>query len=210
MKFVAYIRVSGKQQGDSGLGIEAQRTSILREVGQVNVVGEFVEVRTGRDDERPELARAMKTCRELGATLIVARLDRLTRRVRFACELLESGVQMAVVGMPNMSVLVFQILCVVAEEESRLISVRTKAALAEAKKRGSKLGGFRGLGNKRKAVARTDEDRQLGIQIKQLRAMGYTFATIAEVLNEQGRLSPTGKPWSKSKVRGFISTAEFA
>lgn len=209
MKFIAYIRVSTKQQGESGLGLESQASIIANDVGEVEAT--FVEVASGRKADRPQLLAAIEACKKQGATLVVAKIDRLARNLSLACKLVESGVKIRVVGMPEMTTLVFQILCAVAEEESRLISARTKAALEAAKARGVKLGSARPghwdgrqrgrpLGSK---VAKRDP--QLVTQVNQLRASGHSFQQIADMINAQGHRTPKGKEFSKSQVHRLIA-----
>lgn len=211
MKFISYIRVSTKQQGDSGLGIESQRAMILREVGET--VDEFVEVASGRKSDRPQLMAAIDACRKTGAILIVAKIDRLARNLSLACKLMESGVTIRVVGMPEMNTLVFHILCAVAEEEARLISQRTKAALAAAKERGVKLGSARPghwegrehLRGRQRGTKVAPVNQTLVAQCKQLRDSGHNFQEIADMINAQGHRAPKGGKFSKSQVYRMIA-----
>lgn len=141
MKFVTYLRVSTERQGQSGLGLEAQRTAIATYVlGRGEVVAEFVEVESGKRADRPELARALAEAKRSGAVLLIAKLDRLARNVAFIANLLESGVKVTAADMPEANRFVLHVLAAVAEQEGRVISERTKAALAAAKVRGVKLG----------------------------------------------------------------------
>lgn len=141
-KCVSYLRVSTTRQGESGLGIEAQRSSVTNYLSgdRWKVVGEFVEVESGRNNHRPELQKAITTCRIHGATLVVSRLDRLARNAHFLLGLKEAGIEILCVDMPSANALTIGIMAMVAQEEARLISARTKAALAMAKQRGVKLG----------------------------------------------------------------------
>lgn len=142
-RFVTYIRVSTAAQGASGLGLEAQRDAVGRAVGDGDIVAEFVEIESGAKNDRPQLAAAIKRCKATRATLLVARLDRLARNLRFITEIMDSGVDLMCADLPSVNRLTLQILGAVAEEERRLISERTKGALAAAKARGVKLGGVR-------------------------------------------------------------------
>src|ERR1700750_2536505 len=145
-KFVAYFRVSTQKQGASGLGIEAQQEAVRTYLngGRWKLVGEFKEVESGKRNDRPALAEALAMCRIHGATLIIAKLDRLARNVAFISNLMESGVEFTAVDFPQANRLTIHILAAVAEHEAAMISARTKAALGAAKARGVVLGGNRG------------------------------------------------------------------
>src|SRR3954466_1761959 len=141
-KWVAYYRVSTAKQGASGLGLEAQREAVAGYLngGNWQLAAEFTEVESGRKNDRPELAKGLALCRRIGATLIIAKLDRLARNVAFVSNLMESGVEFVAVDFPTANQLTIHILAAVAEHEREMISARTKAALAAAKARGTKLG----------------------------------------------------------------------
>jgi integrase len=141
-RFITYIRVSTQRQGVSGLGLEAQRFAVAQYLGanQSNVAGEFVEIESGRNNDRPELRKALAACRIHRATLVVVRLDRLARNAGFLLALRDSDVDFVCADMPQANRMSIGILAVVAEAESEAISVRVKAALAAAKRRGVKLG----------------------------------------------------------------------
>ena len=140
--FVAYYRVSTDKQGRSGLGLEAQRAAVVAHVAGARgtVAGEFVEVESGRKRDRPQLAAALAAARAHRAVLVIAKLDRLARNVHFVSGLMESGVEFVAADLPTVNRLTVHILAAVAEEEARMISARTKAALAAAKARGVRLG----------------------------------------------------------------------
>ena len=144
-KFVSYLRVSTAQQGASGLGLEAQRAAVAGYLngGDWTLVQELVEVESGKRNDRPALAQALRLCRRHRATLVIAKLDRLARNVHFISGLMESGVDFLAVDMPAANRFVVHIMAAVAEQEAEAISKRTKAALAAAKARGVKLGGRR-------------------------------------------------------------------
>jgi DNA invertase Pin-like site-specific DNA recombinase len=144
-KFVSYLRVSTARQGISGLGLEAQRAAVagFLDGGDWTLVQEVLEVESGKRNDRPALATAIKLCRKHRATLVIAKLDRLARNVAFISNLMESGVEFVAVDMPQANRFVVHILAAVAEQEAEAISTRTKAALAAAKARGTKLGGRR-------------------------------------------------------------------
>jgi DNA invertase Pin-like site-specific DNA recombinase len=145
-KFVSYLRVSTARQGRSGLGLEAQRKAVddFLNGGNWRVIQEFVEVETGKKADRPELMKAFLACRLYGAKLVIAKLDRLSRDAHFLLGLEKAGVDFVAADMPQANRLTVGIMAMVADEERRMISARTKAALAQAKKRGTQLGGYRG------------------------------------------------------------------
>jgi len=162
--FVAYLRVSTARQGVSGLGLEAQRaaTTAYLAANGGKLLSEITEVESGKKDKRPELKSAIDLCRKTGATLLIAKLDRLARNVAFIANLLESGVRFVAVDMPNADRFMINVYSAMAEEEGRRISERTRAALASAKARGIKLGANGiALAAKNKAAA---ENRALAIE----------------------------------------------
>ena len=142
--YVIYKRVSTRRQGDSGLGLEAQQTAVetFLKGKDSGVVGEFVEIESGRKKDRPELIKALALCKAENATLIVARTDRLSRNVHFLSGLLEQKIEFIACDNPSANNFTLHIMAAVAEQEALLISKRTKAALAAAKKRGVKLGSY--------------------------------------------------------------------
>lgn len=165
-KFVSYLRVSTKRQGDSGLGIEAQRTAVDTYLngGDWTVCGEFVEVESGKSDvNRPQLRRAITACRIYGAKLLIAKFDRLSRDAHFLLGLEKAGIEFVAADNPHANRLTVGIMALVADEERRAISARTKAALAAAKARGVKLGGDRG-------AVLTDEARAESIKVRTAKA----------------------------------------
>jgi len=146
-RFVAYYRVSTARQGRSGLGLEAQREAVRAFMGGSTreLAEAFTEIESGKhDDDRPQLARALDACRLTGAVLVIAKLDRLSRDAHFLLGLEKAGVEFVAADMPNANRLTVRLMAVIAQEEREMISARTKAALAAAKARGTKLGGNRG------------------------------------------------------------------
>jgi DNA invertase Pin-like site-specific DNA recombinase len=136
---VGYLRVSTAEQGQSGLGLEAQRASVQAFIaGQGwTLVAEYEDVASGKDDKRPGFQAALARCRQLGAVLVAARLDRITRRAHTLSQLLEDGVSIRAADMPGADDLMLRIYAAMAQKERELISERTKAALAAAKARGA-------------------------------------------------------------------------
>lgn len=139
--FIAYYRVSTDRQGASGLGLDAQRQVVAGFVANGQLVSEFTEIESGRrHTNRPKLLAALAECRKSRAVLLIARLDRLARNVAFISALMENGTDFIACDMPTANRLTIHILAAVAEHEREMISKRTTAALAEAKRRGTKLG----------------------------------------------------------------------
>src|ERR1700749_1934972 len=140
-RFVAYYRVSTAKQGRSGLGLDAQREAVRGYLNGGNwmLLAERTEVESGKVDDRPELKAAIKTCRLTGATLVIAKLDRLSRDAHFLLGLGKAGVEFVAVDMPNANRLTVRLMAVIAQEEREMIAARTKSALAAARARGKKL-----------------------------------------------------------------------
>lgn len=224
--FVAYARVSTHQQGRSGLGLEAQEAAIrafLRPEDRL-LAPIFVEVESGRRTDRPELAKAIARCRTTGATLLIAKLDRLSRDAHFLLGLSKAGVEFVAADMPHANRLTVGIMALVAEEEARAISARTKAALAAAKARGVKLGAPKGSrpptsaesvrsGAKASAEARsmTADHRAHAVLpiVEELRAEGASsLHQLAAGLNARGVPTPRGKgAWTATAVRRALLRA---
>jgi DNA invertase Pin-like site-specific DNA recombinase len=210
-KFVSYLRVSTKKQGASGLGLEAQRETVANYLngGSWSLVAELVEVESGGKADRPKLAEALALCRNHGATLVVAKLDRLARDAHFLLGLQNAGVDFVAVDMPSANRLTVGLMAVVAEEERRLASTRTKAALAAAKARGVQLGGFRGRAGTTEdcAKARAAHKAKANAKANDLSPLFATMADLshsaaARSLNDAGVLSPSGKAgsWTAASV----------
>ena len=223
-RFVAYYRVSTARQGRSGLGLEGQRRAILDHLngGRWKLVAEFVEVESGRKNGRPELAKALAACRLHGATLIVARLDRLSRNAAFLLALRDSNVECIAADMPDANRLVVGVMAMVAEWEAEAVSTRTKAALAAAKRRGVRLGNpahltrkARAKGTKASAQVRSrrasERARDLAPTLGELRAKGATsLRALAHGLNERGIPTPRGSAWTAAAVQQVLSRLESA
>src|SRR5262245_38775207 len=141
-KFVAYYRVSTDRQGQSGLGLEAQRSAVLDYLdgGFCTMTAEFTEVESGKHADRPQLAAALAACKKHKAKLVIAKLDRLSRNLAFIATLMDSGVEFVAVDNPHANKLTVHILAAVAQHEREIISARTSAALKAAKARGKRLG----------------------------------------------------------------------
>lgn len=218
-QYVVYKRVSTEDQGRSGLGLAAQDRDIQIYLTGFSdepwqVLAEFVEVETGRADNRPQLAAALALARQSGAELLVAKLDRLSRRVSFIATLMDDPkLRLRVASMPYADKFQLHIYAALAEQEREFISARTKAALAEAKASGVKLGGLRDATGKRntavQANAKIRADRVAGV-IQPLKAQGATLRQIADALNHSGVPTARGGLWQPSQVMRVVQRLESA
>lgn len=230
-KFVAYYRVSTAKQGASGLGLEAQQTAVRDYLngGAWELIAEFKEVESGKHSDRPVLAQAMERCRLTGATLLIAKLDRLSRNVHFLSGLMEKGVQFVACDMPTANNLTVHIMAAVAEQEAKAISARTKAALGTIKakldagqehtsrsgRQIKRLGNPNGLSVSRPELgpaARRETALAFAASvlpmIEQVRQEGATsLAQIAARLNAMHVLSAAGKPWTPMGVKRVLDRA---
>lgn len=213
-KFVAYYRVSTKKQGVSGLGLDGQREAVRCYLngGQWALLGEFTDIESGKHANRPQLALAMELARLTGATLLIAKLDRLSRDAHFLLGLEKAGVDFVAVDMPNANRLTVRLMAVIAQEEREMISARTKAALAAAKARGRVLGGWRGgpVVDQAKGVKalQTQADRfaaGLRPMVEEWRREGLTYSQIAEALTDRSIKTARGGAWNASRVREILS-----
>jgi DNA invertase Pin-like site-specific DNA recombinase len=211
-RYCAYYRVSTSSQAASRLGIEAQKTLVHDYIRTRSgeLVGEFEEVVSGRDDSRGGIEAALAVCKRYGATLVIAKVDRLARRLSFVARLLEGAVPVAVASMPNADLMTLQILAVVAEAEAKLISDRTKAALAAAKARGMQLGNprlreFGGAASKARAMSADEFCVKHFAFISGLRNAGKTFNEMAMTLNAMGISSCNGKRWWPTTVANLLA-----
>lgn len=195
---IAYYRVSTAEQGSSRLGLEAQRDAVRRyaDLEGLSIYAEYEEV-LSTQKERPVFEQALTMCAQLGHTLAVARLDRLSRDLHTITSLQKSGVDFVAVDMPGASKFMVQILGAVAENERDMIGERTKAALARAKANGVKLGAPDPLANVASAIygraKDADEFRaQCRPRIQALRQAGMTFQQIADTFNREDFPTPSG------------------
>jgi len=221
--FIAYYRVSTGKQGKSGLGIEAQRQAVANYLngGNWRIVAEFTEVESGRRSDRPALEKALAAARVRQVPIVVAKLDRLTRSVAFLSRLLEAGVDVRFADLPQIEgatgKFLLQQMAAVAELEAGMISARTKAALAAAKRRGVKLGGDRGarLTAKARAAGRAVLQERARARaadldpiVKELQAAGAeSLRAIAAGLDERGIPAARGGKWSASQVSRLMEAA---
>lgn len=215
-KFVAYYRVSTVKQGRSGLGLEAQQEAVRSYLngGSWKLLGEFTEVESGKRDDRPQLAKALETCRLTGAVLVIAKLDRLSRDAHFLLGLEKAGVEFVAVDMPNANRLTVRLMAVIAQEEREMIAARTKAALAAAKVRGVRLGGWKGgpkvdssLGRKALQERANAFAEDVGPIVLALQREGRSLRQIAAELVARGIRTPRGGAWTAAAVRSVIVRA---
>lgn len=224
--FISYLRVSTSKQQRSGLGLEAQRSAVAAHISACGgrLIKEFIEVESGGKNDRQKLHEAISLARRSQATLVVAKLDRLARSVYFLAALLESGVDFIACDMPHANRFTVHILASVAEHERTLISQRTQAAMAEAKKRGKVFGSAR-PGH----WAGREEDRRRGAKLGgaaaakvhseraneayrdvapmaiRLREEGHSLRQIAGILNAEGIPTRRGRQWNASTVRNVVN-----
>ena len=218
IKYVTYIRVSTQEQGRSGLGLEAQTrdidTYLQNFSGQpYTVIKEFVEVLSGSDDSRPELFKAVSLARKEKAVLLVAKLDRLSRKVSYIAALMDDKtVQFRVANLPQADNFQLHIYAALAEQERAFISQRTKAALAVAKSNGVKLGGLR-LNTALLNQVRSDKALGFARSIKKLLMpmvkQKMSLGAIATALNEAGRTTVRGSQWTSTQVSRVLERLEF-
>lgn len=219
--YVAYFRCSTRKQGQSGLGLEAQREAVKRFIGEDALIAEFEEVESGTRADRPALEAALRECRLRGATLVIAKLDRLSRSVSFISRLMEEGADFVAVDMPSANRFTLHIMAAMAEQEREMISHRTKVALAAARERGVVLGGRRGAcriedhagaGRVRSLETRRTAARERAIEclsiVEDIKLAGVTsMRGIAREMNARSIAAPRGGPWSAAQVARLSARA---
>lgn len=203
--YIAYYRVSTIKQGQSGLGLAAQQSSVSSYTRNVPLRAEFVEIESGkRATNRPQLAAALAMCKKEKAILVIAKLDRLARNVHFISGLMEAGVDFIACDMPAANKLTIHVLAAMAEHEREMISQRTKAALAEARRRGVVLGNPR-MAAMRELSRRSHQGERPAPEIVRLmlewQAQGLTLRSIAAKLNGLNLRTSRGKDWYAATVR---------
>ena len=198
--YVYYIRVSKK--GSQNLGIEAQLDGLNQFVSSNNGehVATFIEEMSGAKDNRPELAKALALCKKQDATLLIFRLDRLSRKVSFIATLLDKGIKFKVCSMPDADEFSLNIYSCLAQQERKFISLRTKEALAVVKKNGTTLG----RAKQNKAIALKCDEKIIP-ELKQCLKLGLNQTAIAKHLNDNGFKTARGLDWSQKKVSNFVN-----
>jgi DNA invertase Pin-like site-specific DNA recombinase len=219
LKIIAYMRVSTQKQARSGLGMDAQRETIegFARERSGRVLATYTETESGTNNERPQLAKALHHAKVTGATLVIAKLDRLSRNAAFLLTLRDSGARFIAADVPDANDLTVGVLALVAQQEREATSKRTKDALAAAKRRGVKLGnpnGGKALRRARKGNrAAVAEVRRLANShaenlrpvLDELTREGITsLGDIAQALTERGMLTPRGGQWYKTSVRNLM------
>lgn len=221
-KYVTYYRVSTVGQEQTGLGIEAQRSAVLNYAKGGTIIAEFTETESGKKNRRPELLKALELTKKENATLLIAKLDRLSRNVSFIFSLKDAGINFIACDMPDANTMTIGIMAVMAQQERELISVRTKAALTELKKKGVKLGNpeaFRDKTTQEQAYKKSLETRQGNARSNQNNLRAYTlikaqlknglnFAQIADELNKGGFKTARGGKFQIIQVQRIIKLYE--
>ena len=219
--FVAYYRCSTERQGKSGLGLEAQQKSVETYLkgNSWSLVASFTEVESGKFDDRPMLQEALASCRIHNATLLIAKLDRLSRDAHFLLGLQKSGVRFVAVDMPHADNFTVGILSLVAQKEREMISQRTKDALAAAKVRGVKLGGKRNNSSSISRIGRvasvttrstkaTSRAKDLAPIIRDQMSQGRSLRAIGAHLDTLGIRTARGSTWTAVSVQRVIKRLE--
>jgi DNA invertase Pin-like site-specific DNA recombinase len=219
-KFVTYLRVSTHRQGESGLGLEAQRSAVKSFIGsmgpEAEIIREAVEIESGRysAQDRPVLAEAIRECKANGYTLLVAKLDRLSRNLHFITALQNSKVDFVAADNPHATPFLIHILVAVAEHERNMISSRTKAALEAARNRGVKFGNPRyeeaipkaNTVWKKLAADRNDVLRRTVAEV--MEKTGLTkLAEIAQALNLRGIKTNRGSQFTPTQIHRLLKAA---
>lgn len=214
IKYVIYRRVSTKEQGKSGLGLEAQTRDITAYLEHYSdqpykVIGDYTDILSGSEDIRPQLEQALAVVKKEKATLLVAKIDRLSRKVSFIATLMEDKtIQFKVANLPQADKMQLHLYAMLAEQERDFISQRTKSALREAKARGVKLGGLRDSTLKRNQVRQAkavSQAKSLESIVKPLRKQGMRVAHITEALNQANITAPRGGKWSSVQVSRVLT-----
>lgn len=219
LRYIVYTRVSTEEQGKSGLGLEAQERDIAVFLDKFSdqpfeVIARFQDVQTGKDNDRPELTKALAMARKTGAELLVAKLDRLSRKVSFIASLMDdSKVKLRVASMPYADKFQLHIYAALAEQERTFISERTKAALKSAKERGVKLGGMRDSTMKRNEAVQEKANREADKLMKiigPLSASGASLVKIAATLEEMSIPTSRGGKWTPMQVSRVLARSKAA
>lgn len=210
-KYIAYYRVSTQKQGNSGLGLEAQRSDVSRFVERGGtLLAEYQDIESGKNNNRPHLIKAIEECKKEGATLLIAKLDRLSRNASFILMLRDSKIDFVCCDMPDANSITIGIMAILAQDERERTSHRTKAALAELKRKGVKLGSPQNLSEQARQTSLqvrqqnaidNENNRKAGALIVSLRNGGKTFYQITKELNTLGFKTRNGKAFQQNQVQ---------
>lgn len=216
IKYVAYYRVSTDKQGNSGAGLEAQQNDVMRFTGGA-VGAEYKEIESGSNNDRPVLAMAMRFAKMNDATLVIAKLDRLSRDVKFIFELRDAGVKFVCCDMPEMNTLNVGIFAVMAQHEREVIAERTRKAIRTKIDNGQKWGNAQNFSDATRAMgreAKTNKARNNGNNMRAYvvasdwRKQGASFAKIANVLNANGFTTSRGCQFHANSVKQLCKVME--
>ena len=220
-KYIAYYRVSTVKQGQSGLGLEAQKASVAEYLSTAKgeLINEFTEIQSGKQNNRPELEKALRKCRLTGSTLLIAKLDRLSRNAAFLINLQNSAINFVACDMPEANTLTVGLMACLADYERVLISNRTKEALKAAKARGVKLGNphldkirctdtsAARTAKIEKAKERNSEIKEVITEIQNSTTDKLSLREISRRLNEAGYKTAWGKDWHATSVSRILQAA---
>lgn len=209
LKYVAYYRVSTRQQGDSGLGLEAQQSTVRTYIRDAELLAEYTEIESGRKDKRPQLTEALALCKRTNSTLIIAKLDRLSRNVAFIDALLTSETKFICCDMPGANELMIGFMAQMAQYERKLISERTRNALKSLKERGVRLGGSDAehCDYMRSQRSEKEINKSVLFTVKQLKDT-KSLQEIANELNAQGLTTDRGNEFGPVAVHRIIKKIE--
>ncbi len=209
-RYVCYYRVSTSSQAKSGLGLDAQRVTVEKFAGTSSIIAEFTEIESGKKSDRVELHNAIRYAKDSGATLLIAKLDRLSRNVKFIFELKETGVDFVCCDLPDCNTLTLGIFAAFAQHERERISQRTKDGLAAAKSRGTQLGmpsnltpeaRAKGVSSRIQKARTNDANRQAAEMIRMYTKDGLSVRAIARNLNTLGMRTRRGKLFTPVQVQ---------
>ena len=219
IKYIAYYRVSTVKQGQSGLGLEAQKASVADYLSTAKgeLINEFTEIQSGKKNNRPELDKALRKCRLTGATLLIAKLDRLSRNAAFLINLQNSAIEFVACDMPEANALTVGLMACLADYEREMISNRTREALKAAKARGVKLGNPKldqvrytdtTAAREAKSIKAKERNTEILEVVKEIKqgAGRLSLRDIANQLNNAGYTTARGKSWQATSVMRVLNT----
>jgi DNA invertase Pin-like site-specific DNA recombinase len=210
-KYIAYYRVSTQKQGNSGLGIEAQKSALIKFINPSDIlVQELIDIESGKKNNRPNLLKAIELCKKHEATLLIAKLDRLSRNAAFIFTLRDSQVKFKCCDMPDANSVTIGIMAVLAQDERERTSQRTKDALAELKRQGKKLGSpqnldfgakQKGLESRKRNARENENNIKASAMIDALHRQGKSIYYITKELNRLGFKTRRGKEFTQVQTK---------